>query len=104
MWSLGVTAVEILTGILPFGTLEDHGGDLRTWMKRVTQYEDLKDFEPFLGGSREWQSCSPLAKDFIRKLLNPDPEDRLAAKDALNHQWLQQHKAAGFGTVVRSKW
>uniref|UniRef100_A0A7S1EYW1 Non-specific serine/threonine protein kinase n=1 Tax=Noctiluca scintillans TaxID=2966 RepID=A0A7S1EYW1_NOCSC len=94
MWSLGVTAVEILTGILPFGTLEDHGGDLRTWMKRVTQYEDLEDFEPFLGGSREWQSCSPLAKDFIRKLLNPDPEQRLAAKDALNHQWLQEHKAA----------
>jgi len=93
VWSLGVTTVELLTGILPFGDLQQHGGDFKAWMRTVTEYQDLRDFERQFKDSRRWKSCSMMARDFIRTLLNPDPKKRPAAKDALRHPWLVRHKA-----------
>jgi len=30
------------------------------------------------------------AKDFINKMLTMDPNKRITASDALNHQWIQK--------------
>ena len=37
---------------------------------------------------KAWNTISPLAKDFIKRLLKSDPKARLTAKEAMNHPWL----------------
>jgi len=41
---------------------------------------------------RYWKNISDTAKDFIKKLLNPDPLRRPTAAEALDHPWLTTHK------------
>lgn len=36
----------------------------------------------------EWKDVSAMAKDLIRKMLNPIPEKRISSKDVLLHQWV----------------
>lgn len=36
-------------------------------------------------------NISPLAQDFICKLIHPDPDQRVTAADGLNHQWITQY-------------
>jgi serine/threonine protein kinase len=37
-----------------------------------------------------WKKRSDLVKDFIKKLMNVNSEERLTAKEALEHPWIQQ--------------
>jgi len=36
----------------------------------------------------EWQYVSVSAKDFIKRMLQRDPDDRLAAREYLEHPWI----------------
>lgn len=36
-----------------------------------------------------WPQISESAKDLLRKLLTVDPEERISAKDALEHPWIK---------------
>lgn len=49
-----------------------------------------------------WQSISEKAKDLVRKLLTVDPDQRISAKDALNHPWIkvEEEKPQTLQTVV----
>ena len=38
----------------------------------------------------EWNCVSDDAKDFVRKMLDPDPNTRLDPASALKHPWLDQ--------------
>jgi len=38
---------------------------------------------------------SPLAQDLISKMIHPDPEKRIIASDALEHQWIINHSLQG---------
>ena len=40
-----------------------------------------------------WDNVTESAKDFITKLLVVDPKNRLSAKEALNHEFLQSYSA-----------
>lgn len=76
LWSIGVLVYELLSADIPF--------------KSAYLAETL---ELVLKGSinfpeKQWKSVSPLAKDFIRRLLKSDPKLRLTAKEALHHPWL----------------
>jgi tRNA A-37 threonylcarbamoyl transferase component Bud32 len=74
MFSVGVTAYFLLTGMLPF--------DGPT---------DKETFDLISEGKFEFPSSLLLsddAKDFITKLLVVDPKKRLSAGKALNHPWL----------------
>ena len=74
MFSVGVTAYFLLTGMLPF--------DGPT---------DKETFDLISEGKFEFPSSlflSDDAKDFITKLLVVDPKKRLSAGKALNHPWL----------------
>mmetsp|Transcript_44976 Transcript_44976/g.104053 ORF Transcript_44976/g.104053 Transcript_44976/m.104053 type:complete len:848 (-) Transcript_44976:41-2584(-) len=51
---------------------------------------------------RLFKSLSEPAKDFMRKLLTEDPEQRLSAKEALEHPWLKESKERT-GTRAPSK-
>lgn len=39
--------------------------------------------------SEPWVKISFEAKDIIRKLININPEQRLSAKEALEHSWFR---------------
>lgn len=74
MFSVGVTAFFLLTGMLPFD-----GPD------------DVETFELISTGKFKFPSSfflSNEAKDFITNLLMVDPKKRMSAEKALNHPWL----------------
>lgn len=78
-WSLGIVLHGLVLGFLPYN------------------FEDTDEVEKFargappaveLFGFDECAEISPVAKDLISKLLEVDPRQRLSAKDALAHPWL----------------
>ncbi|KAL3943195.1 MAG: hypothetical protein SGBAC_002725 [Bacillariaceae sp.] len=99
----GYAAPEILKGSTGVG----YGNQVDVFSAGVTLYVMLCGYEPFYGESEEalieankeavvefpkndWSGVSKDARDLIRKMLKSDPEERLTAKQALEHPWMQQ--------------
>jgi serine/threonine protein kinase len=82
MWSFGVIVYQLLTGSLPFS-------DYNSLDELFTNYEKngstLFPVVAFVGVN--WDSVSTDGKDFLEKLLQFDPSDRLTAEQALEHPW-----------------
>merc|ERR1719167_1082710 len=76
MWSIGVLAYVLLSGLSPFAGATD----IDT-LKNVKACRWEFDEEAFINVSEE-------GKDFIRKLLTKQKEKRLTAHECLNHAWL----------------
>lgn len=93
LWSLGVCAFELLTGVLPFGKPEDYSGRMEPVLERVERYKNFDELNNILNHSPAWASRSREAKDFVRRLLVPDRRMRPSVAQALQHPWLQQHKS-----------
>jgi len=77
MWAIGVLTFIILSGYCPFSgeTVAEENNNIVH-----CNYE----FEP----EDFWAGISDKAKDFIRKLLVINPEKRLTAHQALQHEWI----------------
>ncbi|CAD8082282.1 unnamed protein product [Paramecium primaurelia] len=76
LWSLGVCLFRILSGQFPF-------------------FEDsvLGTIEKILKGTFELnENISLLARDLIKRLLDPNPSQRLSAQLALQHPWLYHNQ------------
>lgn len=82
MWSVGVVTYAVCCGFAPF-----HHQHLPTQFNLILagQYSFPSPF---------WDNKSPLAKDFISKLLLINPQERMTARQALQHEWLTQGSAA----------
>ena len=78
MWSIGVVTYVLLTGISPFA-----GDDVMETYANIGMVEYDFDCE-------EWDDISEDATDFIEKLLERRPKDRMTAREALEHPWLKQ--------------
>mmetsp|Transcript_10212 Transcript_10212/g.35266 ORF Transcript_10212/g.35266 Transcript_10212/m.35266 type:complete len:132 (+) Transcript_10212:977-1372(+) len=76
MWSLGVLTFVLLGGYPPFH--DDNQAELFRRIKEASY-----KFDP-----QYWDVVSSDAKDFIRKLLNRDSDQRLTAQQAMLHPWL----------------
>lgn len=76
MWSLGVLTYVMLTAHSPFA-----GKDNQETFLNISQVN--LDFPENL-----FKETSPQAQDFINRLLVKDPEDRMTAKQCLQHPWL----------------
>lgn len=75
-WSIGVVAFILLSGTPPFYE-EDN----------FALFEQIKackyDFEV-----ETWDNVSPEAKDFVSKILVPDPKVRLNCEQMMAHPWM----------------
>lgn len=78
VWSLGVMAYIILSGIPPFNGSSD--ADIMAAIKKGT----------FNFNAKVWSTVSQSAKDFITSLLTFDANKRPTALVALQHPWLKQ--------------
>lgn len=89
MWSVGVLAYILLSGLSPFGGENDE--------------ETLKNVK-----NCDWNMDDPIfnrisdnAKDFICKLLIAEPDKRITVHEALAHPWLSSGEV-GDGDVIPS--
>ncbi|XP_072455224.1 serine/threonine-protein kinase 17A isoform X1 [Notamacropus eugenii] len=78
MWSIGVLAYVMLTGISPF-----LGDDKQETFLNISQMNISYCEE-------EFDAVSASAIDFIRALLVKKPEERATAEECLRHPWLAQ--------------
>ncbi|PKU74006.1 calcium-dependent protein kinase 1 [Dendrobium catenatum] len=77
IWSAGVILYILLSGVPPFwGESEQAIFD-----------EILRGHLDF--SSDPWPSISSSAKELVKKMLRPDPKDRLTAVEVLNHPWIR---------------
>ncbi|XP_031802808.1 myosin light chain kinase family member 4 isoform X2 [Sarcophilus harrisii] len=79
MWSVGVIAYMLLSGLSPF--LGDN--DAETLSNILACRWDLEE--------EEFEDTSEEGKEFISKLLIKDKSWRISASEALKHPWLSDH-------------
>lgn len=77
MWSIGVITYTLLCGYSPFHYADD-----------LTQLYNAICHGRFTFDTIYWAYISRYAKDFIKSLLQVQPEKRLTADEALQHTWL----------------
>jgi len=82
MWSLGVVAFILLSGRRPF-----HSRDRQEKIERILHTEPNY-------ASSSWTTVSPLAIDFVKRLLTKEPLERMSAQEAMQHEWIISNKAA----------
>ncbi|KAK9813078.1 hypothetical protein WJX72_008502 [[Myrmecia] bisecta] len=94
VWSAGIIAYMLLTGRLPWkgeagisvSQLYD-GGEGGAFSRRdafkALMFDEL-DFE-----SHPWELISAGGRDLVQRMLQKDPAQRITAKAALKHRWLQ---------------
>eukprot|EP01064_Diplonema_japonicum_P016121 TRINITY_DN24132_c0_g1_i1.p1 TRINITY_DN24132_c0_g1~~TRINITY_DN24132_c0_g1_i1.p1 ORF type:complete len:472 (+),score=110.09 TRINITY_DN24132_c0_g1_i1:44-1417(+) len=83
VWSAGVIIYILLCGFPPF-----RGRSTNEQFKNIVR--GVYAFPP----NRVWGVITDSAKDLISKLLVLDPADRLSAREALQHPWLEGRSTA----------
>lgn len=78
LWSLGVIVWMLLAGYPPF-----HGSE-RSIMAKI------KAGQPDWSHQKRWKPVVSEAIDFVRKLLEKDPQQRMDTAQAQQHPWLVQ--------------
>ncbi|CAK9033131.1 Calcium-dependent protein kinase 10 (OsCDPK10) (OsCPK10) [Durusdinium trenchii] len=82
MWSLGILTYILLDGRAPFMGRND-----RQTYRLILQGE-------YRFAEERWAHVSANAKDFISKLLQVDPQQRMTAEEATVHPWLATSEGA----------
>lgn len=84
LWALGVLVYIMLVGVHPFDTMGTASDE---------EIEERIKSNPIPPMTHHLTShLSPSAKDFIKSLMNPDPDERLSAVTALRHSWIRRER------------
>lgn len=82
VWAVGVLACQLLTGVMPFNDKANpHNPSVAAIWKSILMDEVDTN-------KRAWKDVSDEAKDFIKKVLCKDPDQRPSAIAILQHPWL----------------
>lgn len=74
-WSLGVITFMLLCGYPPFS------GEGRKLLHQIMRGKpDIREYR--------WKHVSELGREFINRLLQKNPVDRMSAQEAIHHPWL----------------
>ncbi|KAK6747288.1 hypothetical protein RB195_000476 [Necator americanus] len=92
MWSVGVLAYILLSGLSPFGGETDEDT-----LKNVKKCDWNMDDSLF-------NQVSDNGKDFIRKLLILEPEKRMTVHEALAHPWLSGSDTGSDNVIPSSRY
>lgn len=87
MWSLGVITYTLLCGYSPFRS------------ENVADLIDECRSSRIVFHGRYWKDVSTEAKEFILKLLHPDPSKRLTSQEALQDVWISGQTATDFNLL-----
>jgi calcium-dependent protein kinase len=79
LWSVGVVAYMLMSGEKPF------------WSKTRTELMAQIVRAQYSFHGPHWKHISKEGKSFIKKLLVVNSDDRMSAKEALNHPWLKSN-------------
>ena len=82
VWGIGVITYLLLTGYLPFDDEEEDKEVIRK-----TLFESI----PFYNDS--WKNISSKAKEFVKKILKKDKEERISIDEILSDPWLEDFAA-----------
>lgn len=87
VWSVGVLLCQLLSGRLPFRDDDNAAAGEAERPQVVFQKALLFDVDALLE-EEPWPGLSEGARDVLRGLLDPNPDERLTARDALRHPWV----------------
>lgn len=90
MWSLGIMIYLMLSGNYPYKVESEE-----KFLDKV-KTQNL-DFSKGI-----WVKISDQCVDFIRKLLNPNPQKRLSANRAIKHPWLKSEVDSSIMSIQTS--
>jgi calcium-dependent protein kinase len=86
MWSVGCVLYEMLCGYQAFPRRDND--------TESSFYGRIQRGEYDLNRSK-WKKVSKEAKDLLAKMLTVNPEKRISASEALNHEWITLHATEG---------
>ena len=79
IWSIGIITFFLLCGYLPFDDNESEKKIAKQITKMPTPFDN-----------KVWDNISPEAKDFVDKILQKEPENRLNMDQILDHPWIKK--------------
>lgn len=85
LWAVGIIMYVMLTGKPPY-----QGTDERVILDQIQK-------RPLVVSKSDFPLLSQSAFELLKGLLEINPKNRLNAQQALNHNWVQQHKFSGSG-------
>ncbi|KAL3783719.1 hypothetical protein ACHAW5_008799 [Stephanodiscus triporus] len=88
LWSIGIIAYIMLCGYPPFNGATN----------RQTHESVLRGRYEF--HAEDWKYISGVAVDFIRRLLQLDPSQRMTVQQALHHPWIVKHACCAMNDML----
>jgi len=105
VWAVGILAVELLTGQLPFGRYKDHKGDINQLFRAISAFRSLADFEVRLQPLSGWNRRSVEFIQCTARMLHVNAELRPEAKLVALDPWCEKHRITAVGltrTILQS--
>ena len=90
LWSIGIMTYLMLSGRLPFNANDENE------IARQVAFDE-PDFKRDC-----WKNISKEAIDFVKKLLEKDPMERMNIKQALEHEWIKKYAKNDLTEIRRS--